>query len=145
MKNAGSDGAYANDRFCQLTRERQSHADDCSLGCRVRDLAYLTFIGRDRRGSNDYAATIIFVRLVGGHSISTVADNIKSANQVDLNGADKFLQIMHAIFAQQFFSNANSGGGDEDMQPSVLADGRLDSCGNLRVVRHVGLDELDAV
>ena len=58
MENPRSDGADANAGTREFARERQRHADDPAFGCRIRDLADLAFIGRDRGGRDDDAAQV---------------------------------------------------------------------------------------
>ena len=104
----------------------------------------LPFVGRDRSGGHNDTATTVFVRLIGGHGIGAVADCIKCPDQVHLDRADKFSEIMHAVFAQQFFGDPDSGGRNQNMQAAVCFHRRLNGGGDLGIIGHVCLHELDA-
>src|SRR5262249_36497237 len=141
--NSRGNGADTNSGARQLTRQRERHADDATLGGGIGGLADLSFIRSHGSRGDDDAASTVFIGLIGGHGIGGVANRIKNPHQVDLDGSDELSQVMKSILADQLFRDTDSGGGYQEMKSTLLFDNALDGGRHLGRVSDISLDERD--
>src|SRR3546814_6760039 len=66
----------------ELTRDRQRHADDAGLRCRVGRLTDLTFVRRNAGGIDDHA-TLFAKRFGVMNARSELRQHVETAEQID--------------------------------------------------------------
>src|SRR5262249_54844269 len=97
VERPGRDGEDADAEGGQVARDRQRHADHTALRRRVRGLADLAVVRRDRRCVDDDATLALVVGRVLRHLCRRQADDVERPDQVHLDHLGEEIERVRAL------------------------------------------------
>ena len=109
---------WANSRAAGMTS-----ADDAAFRCRVRGLADLALVGRDRSGADDDAALAVLQRLKVLHRGAGEPHRVERADQIDGDDALEIGERHRPVAADDAFGRADAGAVDQDARRAVVGGG----------------------
>src|SRR6478735_1037893 len=132
------------DQFAgQVAGDRQRHADNATLGRRVRGLPDLALEGGDGRGVDDDAA-FLADRFVLGDPLGREPQHVERADEVDLDGLGEPVQRERSVLAQGLGCAADACAVDVDPQRAQRL-GEVERLAHGGLVGDVGGGELHAL
>jgi hypothetical protein len=124
----------------QVARNRQGHANDAALACRISGLADLTVVGGHAGGVDQHAAFAGGFGRVLAHGLSGQADHVEAADQVDVDHAREGGQRVRAVLAHGLGADGDACAIDQAHQLAAGQRRRHDGLG-ICFLRHIAAHE----
>ncbi|MNQ81447.1 hypothetical protein D3C85_964700 [compost metagenome] len=116
FEDTWGDGHHADAKARQFTGSGQGQADNRAFGGRVGGLADLAVVGGDRGGVDDHAALAVGIGLRLGNGRGGQAQQVETANQVDVDHLAETGQCVRAVLAEDFLATDHAGAVDQPVQ-----------------------------
>jgi len=125
LKDAGGNGHNANAAAGQVAGDGQGHTHHAPFGGGISSLPHLAIKGGHGGSVDDDAAFTRFVGLACGHNGRCQANDVKGADEVNLNDFGKCVERVRTVAANDFGGNGDTGAVDDALETAELGNGRI--------------------